>query len=69
MKHKCGTCEKLKHDTCFNIKEYFDLDLSKCLDCQYPNRWDEVNKYMKETYPEIYKEWNKIYDLNNKKCH
>lgn len=38
----CRTCNKEKHDTAFEIKDWFDLDLEKCLDCKYPDRWDEA---------------------------
>jgi len=26
----------------------FELDLSKCLDCEYPDRWDRIREGMRE---------------------
>ena len=41
----CKTCKKEKHDTAFEIKNCI-LDLSKCLDCKYPNRWDGAKEIL-----------------------
>lgn len=43
-KLKCKTCKKMKYDTAFEWWAWFILDTSKCLDCQYPHRWDEVKE-------------------------
>ncbi len=49
---KCKTCWKMKYDTAFEMigyeKNFHSLDTSKCLDCKYPKRWDEVKKYFKK---------------------
>jgi len=49
MKLLCKTCGKMRYDTAFNFKERkLELDTTKCLDCLYPHRWDEVKEYFRK---------------------
>jgi len=56
-KIKCETCKEMKHDTAFRItfrrwyelwKEPFARETGKCLDCEYPHRWDKIRASMKD---------------------
>jgi len=45
-KYLCNTCKEMKHDTAFAMWFNLKLNLSKCLDCSSPNRWDEAKEFI-----------------------